>query len=143
MLYPAGLLVMIVLAAIAADMSHVHMARASLNDLAATIANDVSTKTLDETALRDSGSYVLQGETARQAIAQRRIATTATSTLEGVFCTFVEPPGNGTLTLSVTCIGRVAYIFGRAIPGTPDFMDLTATSDVTLVNERCPAQTSC
>ena len=135
LLYPAGVLVMIALAAIAADMSHVHMARASLNDVAATIANDVSSMTLDEATLRDTGEYRLRGGDDRDQIAQDRIDNTATSTLDQVECGFSERLEGTTVTLIVTCTGRVHYIFGKAIPGTAGHMDLIAKSEATLLDE--------
>src|SRR5690606_22399994 len=62
MIWPAGFLVMIIIAAIGADLSRMYMARVSLEDLAATIANDVAAGAIDVRALRaaeDSETYQL------------------------------------------------------------------------------------
>lgn len=114
MLVPAALLVVLVLASIAVDMSLVQLRRRQAHDLAASAANDAVTAAADEQALR-VGEYRIDGDDARR-VARRAVA--ASHLADEVV---------GAPTVRVTAAGvevEVAlyadYVFAGVVPGAPD-----------------------
>jgi Flp pilus assembly protein TadG len=136
-LMPAVVLVFLILAAIAADFAHAHMARASLNDLAATIANDAATAGLDTTAYYRSNTYTLDPNKV-DAITQRLINAQSTTTLTNITADpFTLEERNGTRQLTVRLHAQVDHIFGRGLPGGGQ-IPIAAESTVTLEDQRLP-----
>lgn len=136
-LYPVGFLIVIVLGAIAADLSHLHMARRDLVELSGTLANDVATAGLDEEHFRTQEAYRIDPARADRVITQvlaldtgrRSPATLAAAAGPNPSLTCDPPAGPCRVTVTVTA--RVPYLFGRALPG-PDHRDLVVTSQATL-----------
>jgi hypothetical protein len=139
MIWPAGFLVLIVIAAIGADLSRIYMARMSLDDLAASIANDVAAGAIDVQALRlgaDTETYQLDRNLA-EALGNRLIEARGDPALTDVAWEGLEledlPDGSQRLTVTVS--GNAHYIFGRALPGGDQPRRLVATAEVTLIDE--------
>ena len=131
MLMPAAVLVMVILAAIGADLSHVHMARAGLADLAQTIANDVAAGALDTRALRNTGRYVLDPCMAMN-IAEGHVNDQSTRTLQNIVIHPITVSDDGEYRVTVSLNAEVEHIFGKGIPRAGDAMPLHATSTATL-----------
>ena len=68
LLFPAALLIVVVLAAVTVDLARLHLARRDLDDLAAAIGNDVTTLGIDETELRRTGAYRLDPVRVRELV---------------------------------------------------------------------------
>jgi hypothetical protein len=149
LLYPVGVLIIIMLGAVAADFSHVHMARRDLVELSGNIANDVSTAGLDEDVFRREELYMLDpartariaGDilaTANSVPAPARLAAVGGSAANP---TLVDPVGRPIrrcqptpgqpCRVAVTLEARVPYIIGRGLPGDRA-IDLRVTSYATL-----------
>jgi Flp pilus assembly protein TadG len=126
MLMPAAVLVMIILASIGADLSHVHMARSALNDLAMTTADDVVTRGLSIDALRSRQPRYAGDSPKEQAIADEHVSDFSTETLQDVRCAGITRSTDGR-TVTVTCTATVEHIFGKGIPGAGAPMPLIAT----------------
>jgi hypothetical protein len=131
MLMPAAVLVMIILASIGADLSHVHMARAALNDLAMTTADDVATRGLSTDALRGQPPRYAGDSVKEAAIANEHVSDFSTETLRGVNCDDISRSADGR-TVTVTCTATVEHIFAKGIPGASDPMPLIATGSAYL-----------
>jgi hypothetical protein len=150
-LYVAGVLVVVVLGAIAADLSHVYMARRDLIEVAGTIANDTATAGVDQDRFRTHEDYRLDPDrTSRLAQSALDASTTGpvTPQLTPVSAgqvaernlTLVDgtdrpvdtcDPTIGACRVRVSLYARVEYIFGRSLPGNRG-VDLHVTSYATL-----------
>jgi hypothetical protein len=134
--YMCGVLVVIVLGAISADMSHVLMAKRDLIELSGTIANDIATAGIDQDEFLETQTYRLDGTRAAQ-IAQRAIAHSSTDTYRPQVGGVRLIGGCGSAggpdpcQVEATLTAHVAYIFGRALPGDRG-IDLRVTSHATL-----------
>jgi hypothetical protein len=148
-LYPVGVLIVIVLGAIAADFSHVYMARRDLVELTGTIANDVSTAGIDEQTFRTDELYTLDPERT-EGIVDEILASANSRTVPAQLAPAGMTVTNPTLVdhldrpirrcqpapgqpcrVAVTLVARVEYILGRALPGDRG-VDLRVTSYATL-----------
>jgi Flp pilus assembly protein TadG len=113
LLFPAALLVMFVLGAIAVDAALVSTQTRSLDQLAASAANDAVSFGIDPAAVRATGELRLDDDRVVQAIAEALAAS-------GVELS--EPPRitiDG-VNVQVELTTNVPYIFARAIPGVAD-----------------------
>lgn len=149
--YVAGVLVVLVLGAIAADLSHVYMARRDLIEQSGTLANDISTAGIDQQHFRAAEEYVLDTATSAR-IARTALTLTNTGSVTASLTPVSDGQPAGTnLTLvddrdqpvtacnptvnrcrvRVTLYAHVPYIFGRGLPGDRG-ADLRATSYATL-----------
>lgn len=119
-LVPTGLLVVLVLASIAVDLSVVQLRRRQAFDLAAAAANDGVTAGADPRSLR-RGEYTLHPGRTADAVA----ATIGASELgtETAWSYRTTPAG-----LEVTVTVRADYIFAAVVPGAPDGTEVTATA---------------
>ena len=128
LLFPAAVLVMMMLGAIAVDLGEVQLAHRQLVRAVGTAADDAADQ-LDVSALRDTSAG--PGDSRLQRLdgdAARRIATDdlATADLPGrpVGAPIITlGPAPGTVTVSVT--RDIPHIFGRAVPGVPDAERIT------------------
>jgi hypothetical protein len=125
MLVPAGLLIVLVMASIAVDMSLVQLRQRQAHDLAAGAANDAATAAADLGSLRSGGYAVDQGAAA--AVVERVVAASQ-----------LAPEVVGTPAVRVTDDGvevevslRADYIFAGVIPGAADGTIVTATASAT------------
>jgi hypothetical protein len=125
MLMPAGLLVVLILASIAVDMSVVHLRKRQALDLAAAAANDAATAAADPGALR-SGSFELDPARARTTVDQ---VVAASELAPELVTTPVVVVTDGRV--EVTLVVEADYVFAGAIPGTPDGAVVTASAAAT------------
>jgi hypothetical protein len=128
MLMPAGLLIVLVLASIAVDMSLVHLRKRQAFELAAAAANDAATAGVDQGRLRTTHDYVLDPESARGVVEDVVAASELAPQL-------ARPP-----VVTVTATGvrvelalEADYIFADVIPGAPDGTEVTASATATAV----------
>jgi hypothetical protein len=135
MLVPAAVLVMLILAAIGADLSKMHMARSALEDLSYTIANDISTGALDRDRLRADGTYAIKPDAAGRIRDDRTQVATLLPGDTVPSCIYSQDDTTNPLVVTVTCTASAQHFFGRGIPGAGDAMPLVATSTLTLEEE--------
>lgn len=128
MLMPAGVLVVMVLAAITMDLSLVHLGRRELVAAAEAAANDAATYGLDEAAYRRGAGYAIDPVRAHAAVAQSLAA-------RGLLDDLARPPELviGDATIEVSLAMHVEYVFARALPGGPHSTTVSATGSATAV----------
>jgi hypothetical protein len=128
MLMPAGLLIVLVLASIAVDMSLVHLRKRQAFELAAAAANDAATAGVDQGRLRTTHDYVLDPDRTRSVVGNVVAASQLAPQL-------ARPP-------VVTVTGAAVrvelaleadYIFADAVPGAPDGTVVTASATATAI----------
>jgi Flp pilus assembly protein TadG len=124
-LAPAGVLIVLILASIAVDMSLVHLRKRQAFDLAAAAANDAATAGADQAQLR-SGRYVLDAQASRGVVAD----VVATSHLAPHLA---APPSvsvaDGRVVVEIAL--EADYIFAGVVPGAPDVAVVTARAAAT------------
>ncbi len=126
MLVPAAFLVLIVLAAITFDYSHLYLARRQLLAVAEAAAQDAVTYGVDQAALRAGAGTHLDEARVDAAVAQALDA-------HGHDLRFVAvrtDVANDT-EVTVTLTASIDYVFVRAVPGAPKRATITvhATAD--------------
>jgi hypothetical protein len=128
LLMPAGLLIVLVLASIAVDMSLVHLRKRQAFELAAAAANDAATAGVDQGRLRTTHDYVLDPERTR-AVVEDVVAVSELAPQ------LARPP-----VVTVTATGvrvelalEADYIFADVVPGAPDGTEVTASATATAV----------
>ena len=128
MLMPAGLLIVLVLASIAVDLSLVHLRKRQAFELAAAAANDAATGGVDQGRLRTTHEYVLDPERTRAVVEDVVAASELAPQL-------ARPP-----VVTVTATGvhvelalEADYIFADVVPGAPDGTEVTASATATAV----------
>ena len=123
MLMPAAVLVVLVLGAIAVDLSAVHLAERELLDLASSMANDAVTAGLPPEAIR-GGSHRLDEGRVRDALVR-----TLDAQGHGDEVVVALDVGTGApATLTVTLRRPVEHLFAKAIPGADDTTTVRATA---------------
>lgn len=122
MLMPAGVLVVLILASIAVDMSVVHLRKRQAVDLAASAANDAATAAADPGALRAGGFRV--DETRAREVVDRVVAASDLAP-ELVADPIVVVTADA---VEVTLTVEADYVFAPAIPGAPHRAVLTASA---------------
>ena len=116
MLVPAGVLVLVVLGAIAVDSAVAFLGQREASNAAAAAANDAAAAALSDTAFyRSSGALVVDAARA-DAVARRAVAARASRGLV-VEAVDVRADSAG---VCVTVRGRVPYVFGRGLPFVAD-----------------------
>jgi Flp pilus assembly protein TadG len=123
MLMPAAVLIVMVLGAIAVDLSVVRMGQRELIAAAGDAANDAVTVGLDEAALRAGDGYHLDAERVRESV-ERTLAA------KGLLDDLAEPSVvtiDGETTVTVQLARRVPHLFAKALPGAPDDQLVRAT----------------
>jgi len=122
-LMPAGVLVVLLLGAIAVDLSLVFLRQRQASAMAVDVANDLVGIALDEDAFRADGRFQLDPERAdvlgRALVASSDLA----EDLLDVEVTVVGPDA-----VEVRVVVRVDYVFAKAIPGAADGTSVTATA---------------
>ncbi len=114
MLMPAAVLIVLVLGAIAVDLSVVHLSRRDLLDVAASAANDAATYGIDPAAYRiASGPESFDADRAERAVHQSLRAHHLEDRVTIDQVRLGPGPGEVTVELHTT----VDYIFAKAIPG--------------------------
>ncbi len=127
MLMPAAVLIVLVLGAIAVDLSVVHLAHRDLIDIAASAANDAATDGLDTEAFHRTGTYRLDLDRAmaavRRTLAVHQVAGRAT------IVRVVQGPGADQVTVELQM--PVTYIFAKALPGANEGTTVKAHATAT------------
>ena len=125
MLAPAGVLIVLIMASIAVDMSLVQLRQRQAHDLAAGAANDAATAAADQGALR-SGVYGVDLEAATEVVDRIVAASELAPELVGAPSVRVTDDG-----VEVEISLYADYIFAGVMPGTPDGRSVTATASAT------------
>lgn len=121
MLMPAGVLIVLLLGAIAFDLSLLFLRQRQASSVAVDVANDLASAAFDEAAFRASGEFEL--DPARADRLGR--AFVDQSDLSGdVVSVVVDVVGPDSVTVTLTV--RVDYVFAKAIPGAADGSTVTA-----------------
>jgi hypothetical protein len=115
-LMPCAVLIVIILGAIAVDLTAVRLGQRDLQAAATDAANDAVTAGLDEWAFRIGAGYRLDPARVNNAAIRAIGAKGLLRTLAAAPEVTINPDGS----VSVRLKQRVPHIFGRAIPGTAD-----------------------
>jgi Flp pilus assembly protein TadG len=113
MLFPAGVLIILSLGAIAADSAVVFLGERELAAVAAAAANDAVTYGIDENEFRDTGRVVIDPAVAREIVWERLAAHDDTFDLDPVRIDFPDA-----VTVVVTVSGTAPRLFAAALPGS-------------------------
>jgi hypothetical protein len=126
-LMPVAMLIVLLLGAIAVDLTVVHLRQQQAIDAAASAANDAVTYGLDEGALRAGRGYRLDPDRVDRAVA-------ASLDAQGIDDELAGPPEVTEPTpqsVRVVVRLRARYLFARSIPGTPDGTVVQGTATAT------------
>lgn len=124
LLFPAGLLVLLLLAAIAVDTAELFLGQRRVSDLAASVAQD-AVAALDEEAFYGGELGIdVDGATVRQATLTSQLPTDD-ALLEPSCDVSVGRDGRGP-TATATCRARVRFVFAPAVPGADRVAEVTA-----------------
>lgn len=134
LLMPTAVLVVVVLGALAVDMSIVHLGEREAVAAASAAVNDAVTHGLDDDGFYAAGRYALD-----PAEVERVVRTSlAAQEQSGHGLHLVGRPrltdadGDGAPeTVSITVAGRVDYVFASGIPGAADTARVEATATAT------------
>jgi Flp pilus assembly protein TadG len=119
MLMPAGVLVLIILGAIAVDFTVVFLAQRELANAAAAAANDAATAALSESAFYGAGQLELDPTRAREEVVAS-FGRRAANVVEGqVTSVQVDDVDGQAVQVTVRAQASVDLIFSPAIPGAP------------------------
>ncbi len=131
LLFPAAVLIVLVLAAITVDSSIAFLAQRELANATAAAANDAATTAVDGQAFYRDDRIELDPY-AVAAVAEERVRLALDGSrhrgLE-VRATASPPTRSGCpWTVRVTASSKVSYVFAQAVPGGPDEAAVRATS---------------
>lgn len=129
LLMPAGLLVVVVLGAIAVDLGGVYLGRRELVHAAGAAANDAVTEGLDEARLRRGEGYRLDPARVEAAVWRSLDAQGVLDDLRAAPLVSVDDA-----TVTVTLDGRVEHVFAKALPGADDTTRVRARGSATAVS---------
>ncbi|MFN2505352.1 MAG: hypothetical protein ABR540_14200 [Acidimicrobiales bacterium] len=140
LLFPAGVLIVIVLAAMAVDTSIAFLGERELAGAVAAAANDAATEAISNRAFYDRGQIELDtGEVERVAEARVRGSVDAGRHRDlAVRARVVRPASGCAWALTVEASARVDYLFARALPGGPDEATVDARATASPVEEDAP-----
>jgi hypothetical protein len=116
MLMPAAFLILLVLGAIAIDLTAIRVGQRSLLSSATDAANDAVTVGLDEDAYRAGSGYRLDPGRVRESVYAVLYAKGILHRLTSAPTITIHPDNSVTVELR----GKVDHIFGRALPGASD-----------------------
>ena len=141
LLFPAGVLVVMVLAAMAVDASIAFLGERELAAAVAAAANDAATEGLSDEAFYEGGRVELDDAEVER-VAEQRVRTSVDSDRHAgleVRATVVRASGSCEWSLRVEASATVRYLFARALPGGPDEarVDSVATSSPMQEDGRC------
>ena len=131
LLFPAGILIVLVLAAIAVDTSIAFMGQRELANAAAAAANDAAGRAVDNATFYEQDRIELDPATVESvAVAEVRAAVDQTRHAGLDVHTVASPPTapGCPWTVRVTASSRVSYVFAKAIPGGPHEADVHASA---------------
>jgi len=116
MLMPAAFLILVVLGAIAVDLTAIRVGQRSLLNSATDAANDAVTVGLDENTYRSGGGYALDPQKVRSSVYAVLYAKGILNRLTSAPTILIHPDRSVTVILE----GRVDHIFAKALPGASD-----------------------
>jgi hypothetical protein len=133
LLFPAGVLIVLVLAAVAVDSSIAFLGERELSSAVSAAANDAATKALSDSGFYGRGAVELDdGEVERVAEERVRISLDPSRYHALAVQATVQRPRGGSCqwTLRVEASATVRYLFAPALPGGSDEarVDAAATS---------------
>jgi len=124
LLYPAGVMVLMVLASIAVDLSAIRLARQELESTTQIAADDAAGMG-DPTGIRLGSRLVIDLDRARRVVVdEMSIADTSCTRTPTVSVELGVRPG----TVIVTARCEVDHIFGSALPGVPSAESVIASA---------------
>lgn len=127
-LVPAGVLVLLVLGAIAVDSAMAFLGQRELSNAAAAAANDAAAAALSDAAFYGDGSLVVDRRRARE-VAWAAVAARAP---RGVEVLGVDVAVSGPA-VCVTVRGRVPYVVARSLPLVAPFASVTGQAGAVAV----------
>ena len=128
MLMPAAVLVVLLLGAIAVDLTAVRLGQRELVAAAGDAANDAVTVGLDEAVLRAGDGYRIDPGRARAAAVASLAAKGLLDDLAAPPTVAVDSQGS----VEVVLLRRVPHLFAKALPGAPDDQTVRATVTATV-----------
>lgn len=131
LLLPAGMLIVIMLAAIAFDLTLAFQRKRALVDLAGSAANDAVTAALDMDRLRVDGRYCIDSNRAASVVSQH-LQLTDLAEVSVVAVQATGPDGCAT-SIAVVLTAPSSAVFARAIPGSGADVVLQARSVAAVV----------
>jgi len=123
MLMPAAVLIVLLLGAIAVDLTVIHLHQRA----AGSAANDAVTYGLDQSALRRGDGYRLDPDRVHQAVTESIESQGLTDDLAAPPQISITAPDTVTVTLDL----HADYIFARALPHGPRTTTVHATASAT------------
>jgi Flp pilus assembly protein TadG len=136
---PAAVLILLMLGALAVDLTVAYLARHQLDDAAASAANDAVTAGLDLAAFDADGRYQLDearvDAVVLHALAARHDPVVDRAIAEQTISVDVVQNGDPTrpVQVTVTIRSRADLVFMKAVPGLSSTMGVTATATATAV----------
>jgi Flp pilus assembly protein TadG len=130
-LYPIGFIIVILLGAIAVDLSNVWLQQRRLADAADSAANDAAAFGLDQDALRGSGIIALDPDRVA-AVVRVSIAGQDLPPEVGLPSVTLGVSASGNPTVTVSLSSNADLIFGRAVRS--DGLGISATGTAELVS---------
>ena len=124
MLMPAAVLVLIMLAAIAFDYSHLYLAKRDLTSLADAAANNAVTYGVDQASIRRGDGYVLDPDLVERSVVASIGVHSRDLHLVGEPLVELVTPTE----VRITLVARIDYVFTRAVPGARDSETVRVTS---------------
>lgn len=116
-LFPVGLVIVVLLGAIAVDLGNVWLQQRRLADAADSAANDAVAFGVDQGVLRDNGELVLDPVRVRSAV-DRSVRAHDLPAATGAPSVAIGTDADGDPTIEVRIDGEVDLIFGRIVrPG--------------------------
>lgn len=126
MLMPAAVLVVLLLGAIAFDMSLVFLRQRQASTVVVDVANDLASVAFDEAAFRATGRFELDGHRAR---ALGLALLDQSDVADEIVAAEITLPDAQTVSVAITV--RVDYVFARSVPGAADGTTVTARATAT------------
>ena len=123
MLMPAGVLVVLLLGAIAFDLSLLFLRQRQASSLAVDLANDVVTVAFDEPSFRRDGVFRLDPDQADRLVAAWVEQSALAPDVVEVEVRVVGPDA-----AEVRVVLRVDYVFARSIPGAAEGTTVEASA---------------
>jgi len=127
MLMPAAVLIVLLLGAIAVDLTVIHLHQRAAISAAGSAANDAVTYGLDQSALRRGDGYRLDPDRVHQAVTESIESQGLTDDLAAPPQISITAPDTVTVTLDL----HADYIFARALPHGPRTTTVHATASAT------------
>jgi uncharacterized membrane protein len=124
MLWPAAVLIVLLLASIAFDFSLILLGRRELRWAAESAANDAATFGIDQAAFRETNTIEFDRNRLEAAVARSIHARDLRFELVGEPQVVIVGPD----AIRVTLTGRVPYLFADGFPGLPDSERVTVTA---------------